>query len=140
MISLGMWLRIRNRLDRYFRKKALRPGRIRVSGERSLSVDPEDVSASESAKRARRAAYFLIRQGGRQSVHSGDVEVMRRSYDDISTRTYIGHVSRSFEGRMSLELDPGVCEALHWQEGDRIGLRRLYSGELLTFLDRQARR
>lgn len=63
MISLSTWIRIRGRLDAYFRARALRPGRIRVTGERSVGVDVEDVTSSESAKRARRAAYFLIQEG-----------------------------------------------------------------------------
>lgn len=65
---------------------------------------------------------------------------MRRSYEDVSSPTYFGHLTRSFDGRMLLELEPEVCQALRWCEGDRIGFRRLYSGELLTSIDRQARR
>lgn len=140
MISLSAWIRIRNRLDTYFRAKALRPGRIRVTGERSVGSDVEDVTSSESAKRARRAAYFMIQKEIRQPASPEDVAIMRRSYEDTTSPTYVGHIVQSFDGRMVLELKSGVCESLHWYEGDRIGFRRLYSGELLTSVDRRARR
>ena len=139
MISLGTWIRIRNRLDAYFRARALLPGSIRATGERSIYVDTEDITSSESAKRARRAAY-LINARCPPNVSPEEVAVMRRSFDDRTSPTWVGHIARSFDGAWVMELQPEVCDALEWHEGDRIGFRRLYSGELLTSIDRRARR
>lgn len=139
MISLGAWLRIRNRLDAYFRAKALRPGRVRLTGARSLSVDLEDISSSWSAKQAARAGYFAINAKSRPTASPEDVAVMRRSLDDGTSPTWVGHIVRTFEGHWVLELQPEACTSLGWREGDRIGFRRLYSGELLTSVDRRAR-
>ncbi len=140
MISLSTWIRIRDCLDSYFRERALRPGRIRMTGEHSIGVDLEDIESSESAKRARRMAYFMISQGGRQPANPEEIAAMRRSYEDTTSPTFVGHLVRAFGGDMVLQLKPGVSESLGWLEGDRIGFRRLYSGELLTTLDRRARR
>lgn len=140
MISLTTWLRIRNRLDAYFRAKALRPGRIRVIGDSSLIVDLVDVTSSEPAKRARRGAYFVINPESRPFASPDEVAVMRRSFDDRTSPTWVGYIAQSFHGTWILELQPEACEALEWREGDRIGFRRLLSGELLTAVDRRARR
>ncbi len=64
---------------------------------------------------------------------------MRRSIGDCTSPTWVGYVNRSFDGHFVLELEPGACESMSWREGDRIGFRRLYSGELLTSIDRRAR-
>lgn len=139
LISLGTWIRIRSRVDAYFRARALRPGRIRVTGEGSLNVDHEDITSSESSKQAARAAHFLIHAKRRSTASPEDVAVMRRSLDDRTSPTWVGYVARPLEGHLVLELQPEVCESLNWREGDRIGFRRLYSGELLTSIDRRAR-
>ena len=105
----------------------------------SLCQDIEDIEASESVKAARRAGYFVLDPRHRPVVSPEDVSVMRRSLDDGRSPTWVGHVCQSSCGQFFIELDSGACEALGWREMDRIGFRRLFSGELLAFVDRRAR-
>lgn len=105
----------------------------------SLCQDIEDIEASDSAKAARRAGYFVLDSRHRPVVSPEDVLVMRRSLDDRQSPTWVGHVCQTSGGKFLIELNSGACEALGWREMDRIGFRRLFSGELLTFVDRRAR-
>lgn len=139
MISLKAWLRIRDWADRYFRTKALKQGQVRLTGNGGLEVDVEDITASESAKAAYRAAYFVLDKHSRPKASPDDVLLMRRSLEDSTAPTWVGYVVTSIDSRVFVELEQEACEALGWRERDRIGFRRLFSGELLTFVDRRAR-
>lgn len=139
MISRALWIRIRERIDRYYRNKALKPGSVKVGPMGSLCQDIEDIEASSSAKVARRAGYFVLDPHHRPVVSPSDVLAMRRSLDDRQAPTWLGYVCHSSDGQFFLQLEPGACEALGWRELDRIGFRRLFSGELLTSVDRRAR-
>jgi len=139
MISLRTWIRIRDRVDEYFRARELRQRRILVAGKRATAAETKDVTPSESAEKARRAGNLLIRQGGRQPASPEDVEVTSRSYDDMVRPTFVGNFVHTDDGHMLLELKAEVSESLNLREGDRIEFRRLDSGELLTTVERQAR-
>lgn len=139
VISLAAWLKIRDRVDRYFRAQALKPGGVRVVGRGGLQIDVEDIEASESAKQTRRAAYFVLDPAYLPYVSPTDVRVMRESLDDPRPLATLGHVCQAIDGRFFLDLAPGACEALGWRERDRVGARRLFSGELLVSIDRRAR-
>lgn len=139
LIAFKTWQRIRRRLDSYFRDRALKAGGIHLMGEGGAYVDIEDIWAAESAKQAMRAAYFVLSPECRPRLSPADVVVMRRSLDEGHAPTWIGHVTHTVDGRFVLELDEGACKALMWRDGDRIGFRRLFSGELLTYVERRAK-
>jgi len=139
MISLQTWLRIREFLDDYFRQRALQAGSIRATKAGALFVDKEDIYASESYKVAARSSYFVQDEKYRRQVSREDVRIMRASLEVGAKGLWHCYVHRQFNGRMVLMIEPGVCEALKWQEGDKIAFRKLFSGELLTYIERKAK-
>lgn len=126
-------------IDDHFRRQRLKPGLIRANSAGFLSVDIEDIQASESAKQARRAKYWVLDPQYRPRLSIEEIETMRRSLQDINAPSWQAYVHSSVDGHQTLVLKPGLCDALDWREGDRISFRQLYSGELLTLIDRRAR-
>lgn len=134
-----IWLKVRAVIDGYFRKKRLCPRLLHATTGGVVYSDIEDIHASEPSKNAHRAGYWALSPGYRPEVNPEDLQIMRRSLNDRSAPAWHAHVHESVEGPMVLQLTPGLCEELKWQEGDRISFRRLYSGELITAVDRRAR-
>lgn len=137
--SIRIWLWVREYVDKYFRNLALRDLGVKATPSGSLYRDLSDVYWSEEAHEARSAAYFVIDPKYRPHAHPEEISIMRASLEHGSNKLYHAHIEKQPNARLVAVLAPGVAEALGWGEGDRVAFKQLYSGELLTRLDKRAR-
>ncbi|MFY1664384.1 hypothetical protein [Pseudomonas sp. Pseu.R1] len=139
MKAIDLWLRIRDRIDSFFRHRALRDLGLRVTPEGTLYRDFHDVLWSEENHSTRIAAYFVIDPAHRQPASPEDIKIMRAALEHPANGVHHGFVERQPNKRMAVVLMPGAAEALGWDEGSRIAFKRLYSGELVARLDKRPR-
>lgn len=137
--AINIWLCVRDRIDGFFRNRALRDLGLKITPDGSLYRDLHDVCWSQESHSTRAAAYFVIDRAYLPTVSPEDVRVMRAALEHPLADVHHGYVETQPNMRLAVVLAPGAAEALGWSEGCRIAFRRLYSGELMTRLDKRAR-
>lgn len=134
------WLVIRNLVDSYYERKALKPGHPVVTRRGGVRQDIEDIYASDSYKQASRASYFVLHPDHRPMISRADEEIMREALKNQPREIWLQILKSERDGRCFMFLPPALLTSKRWSTGDRLEFRELVSGDVLLSTDRRAKR